>query len=150
MFYNSQGQFVADTLDAYDRIPTDIVPAGGRLPFELTLIYGEDIAHYTLSVSAESTTITPRQDFEFSNMTQSFQRDRFCASADFRNSGEDLTHSLEVAVVLFAGDDKVINVSDAEQPDLEEVAGGRRLNVQICVDPPNQNVARYEWRAWGR
>ena len=30
-----------------------------------------------------------------------------------------------------------------------EIVGGRTLSFEICIDPTNQNVTRYELRAWG-
>jgi hypothetical protein len=150
MFYDAGGALLADSLDAFIRTPTNLVPAGGRLPFELSLVGIESVAAYTLSVNAQVHPANPRQDFLFTNIAQTYARDRLCTTADFRNPGADLTLSLEIAAVLFDDVDRVINVSDAETPDLADVAGGRTLNVQVCIDPPNQNVSRLDWRAWGR
>ena len=51
--------------------------------------------------------------------------------------------------VAYDGQDNVVNFNDDFELDLQGVVGDQTLDFELCIDPPNQDVARHELRAWG-
>ena len=69
-FYDAQGQLIAGEESIIDYWPVDIIPPGGRLPFELTVLEIENAANFDLSVQSQPSGQTPHQNFEFSDLDQ--------------------------------------------------------------------------------
>jgi hypothetical protein len=67
-----------------------------------------------------------------------------------RNPGDALKSYLGLIAILYDSQGNVINFGDVVYGPPFFVVGDRTLNFKTCVAPPNQNVARYELRAWGR
>ncbi len=149
-FYGPQGQIIAGPLDTLGRWPTNLVPPGGRLPFELTAIGIDSAASYTLAIQSQPASALVRQDFEFIGITSTNLRERVCLGGEVRNPGPPLTEYLVVAAVLFDGDGNVLNLSDALRIDPIDLAGGRAVQLTLCASPYGQAVAGQELRAWGR
>ncbi len=147
-FYDAQGQVIADenTLDYW---PIETVPPGGQIPFELTVFGIQSAADFDLRVEAESSDDIPSQDFEFSDLSQVNEDDETCVSGKVRNLGEELQFYLSVVVVLYDGQDKVINFSDHYNHTPQNLVGDQTMDFKVCVDPLSQDVARYDVRAWG-
>lgn len=78
--------------------------------------------------------------------------DDYCLTATVHNTGPELTDYLVIAAVLFDSQDRVINLSAAYEPLLEEVSDGLAHECDSCVDPLGIDLtgARHELRAWGR
>lgn len=149
-FYDAQGQQVAgdDSTSAY--WPALVIPPGGDMPFEVTVDDVEDIANFELSVEAEPGGELPRQDFEFLDINQGLEQAAYCVGGALRNPGGGLQKYLIIALVLYDGQNKVINFGDYTEYGPTRITGEQTLTFKICVGPPNQDVARYELRAWGR
>ena len=69
-FYDEQDQVVADPGNIIDYWPIDLIPPGGRLPFELTALDITQAARYNLTLEAQSGSWTLQQNFEFSDIEQ--------------------------------------------------------------------------------
>ncbi len=67
-FTDDNGRTIDGEDYTYDYWPSDVVPPGGRVPFELEVYGVKSIQHYSLRVIAEPSGETPRQDFEFSEL----------------------------------------------------------------------------------
>jgi hypothetical protein len=148
IFYDGQGQVIADASKTYAYWPSYVVPADGSMPFELSV---EDIAsatRYDLSVEAEPSSESPRQDFEFAEVNQWTEDDTYCVEGVVHNSGNPLAEYLVVAAVLYDSQNNLVNFSDEGELDLE--AGSGNSPFEICVNLSNQQVARHELQAWGR
>jgi len=146
-FYDGEGQVVADEDRIYDYWPpVDVVPLGGRVPFELTVDGLQSAANFTLRVEAEPDGEAPRQDFTFSDLSQWEEENAYCVQGALDSPGDSLQSYLVIVAVLYDNQDNVVNFSDYYEPYLE---GNQSLTFEICIGPPNQDVARYELRAWG-
>ena len=150
MFYNALGQVVVNPAQTSGYWPVDELPPGGQVPFELIASGISDPASYILNVQAQTSTATPRTDFEFTRQGESIGDGLYCAQAAFRNSGADLISYLSIALVLYNNQNNVINLSEAFEPDMADVTGGQTLDMEVCADPLGLTVDHYEWRGWGR
>jgi hypothetical protein len=148
IFYDGQGQVIADKNDSYAYWPGYVIPPGGSVPFELRADGIREAAKYDLSVEALSSDETPRQDFNVSNVNQQTEDDSYCLQGEFSNPGSELQDYLIIAAVLYDGQDNVLNFGDYEE--FGTIGGGDASNFEICIDRPNQDIARYEVVAWGR
>lgn len=148
-FYDDTGQVIADG-NTSGRWPAVVVPPGGRIPFALTVPGSTGAVSFDLRVEAQPSSATPRQDFEFLEVTESAEGNATCLAGQLRNPGAALTASLVVGAVLFDSQDKVINYADQPQDAPETLGSGQTKAVKLCVDRLNQNVVRYELRAWGQ
>lgn len=148
IFYDGQGQVIADASQTYAYWPSYVVPAGGSMPFELIVDEIANAARYDLSVEAEANSESPRQDFEFAQVNQWAEDDAYCLEGVVHNSGEPLDKYLVVAAVLYDSQNNLVNFSD--NGDLGPEAGSDNSPFEICVNLSNQPVARHELLAWGR
>jgi hypothetical protein len=149
-FYNAQGQVVVTLIQTSGYWPVDVLPSGGRVPFEMIAPGTSDPASYTLAVQSQTSTATPRTDFEFTRQGESIGDGLYCAQAAFRNPGADLSSYLYIVLILYNDQNNVINLSEAYEPSLAEIAGGQSHDMEVCADPLGLTVDHYEWRAWGR
>jgi len=150
LFYDSQGQSIDDTFYTLD-YPINEVPQGGRIPFQIQLKNHPNAADVDLEVLAESGGDAPRQDFEFLEVNAVPQGDEYCVAGRVRNPGSKLGSYLLVAAVLYDGENKVINYYyDYFDDALPVLAGEQTQDGTVCVDPLQQEVARYELAAWGQ
>lgn len=148
-FYDAQGQVIADEGSAYGYWPVEVIPPGGHVPFELIVEGIQSAAGFDLSVEAQPSSATPRQDFEFSDLYQLDEGYGYCIGGTLRNPGSKLQDYLTVVAVLYDGQDKVISFGEY-YADPEYVVGDQTEEFEVCVDPHDQDVARYELRAWGQ
>ncbi len=149
-FYDEQGQVIAGEESTYPNWPINVVAPGQSVPFELFVYEITQAANFNLSVQAEPSGDAPHQDFEFADLKQKTEDGDYCVEGAVRNKGGELEDYLVVVAILYDGQDKVINYSDYQEFDLDGVVDGEAAEFEICVGSPNQDVARYELRAWGR
>jgi len=146
-FYDDQGQVVADPENVYNYWPAvDVVPVGGQVPFELAVDGLQSAANFTLRVEAEPSSEPPLQDFSFTDLSQRDEEGDYCVQGVLQGPGESLQAYLVIVAVLYDDQGNVVNFGDYYEPYLEE---DQSLTFEICVGPPNQDIARYELRAWG-
>lgn len=150
VFFDAQGQIIADDIDLSDYWSSDVLPNGGRTPFQLSVSGITSAASHNLSVETQPSTEPPRTDFQFLSIKQTNQQNDYCVSADLKNNGNDLSDYLIIAAVLYDGQNKVVNFSDWIEPAPAGIVGEDTYSFEICVSPPNAGVARYELVAWGR
>jgi hypothetical protein len=74
----------------------------------------------------------------------------YCVSGQLRNPGGQLNEYLVVGLVLYNAQDQVINFGTDEAISPEEISGSTTLEFEACTDSLDQNVGRYDIRAWGR
>ena len=148
-FFDAQGQMIADSNNAVDYWPVEIIPPSGRVPFELTVYGIQGIANFDLAVEAEQSTQMLREDFEFLDLIESNDGETHCVTGRLRNPGEPLQNYVVIVAVLYDDQDNVVNFGEFYEPVPGEVTGDTTLDFEICVTPVNLNVARYEMRAWG-
>lgn len=149
LFYDGHGQPIDNIFYTLD-YPINEVPQGGQIPFQIQLKDQPNAADFELQVMAESGGDTPRQDFEFLEINASPQGDDYCLAGKVRNPGGELANYLLVAAVLYDGENKVINYNyDYFDEALLALVGEQTHDVALCVDPLQQEVARYEFEAWG-
>ncbi len=149
VFYGDSGQVIANEDSILDYWPVDRVPAGGRVPFELTVSGIQSAADFDLNVIAEPSNRTPLQDFEVVELTPAVDHGLYCVAGRLRNPGDALESYLTVVTVLYDSQNNVINFSDYHKPVPRDIVGDRTLDLEICVDPLGQAVAHHELRAWG-
>ncbi len=147
--YDSGGQPIAAEDRMLDLWPIDVVLPGERVPFGLIVEGVQSSARLDLRVEAEPSSQTRRQDFEFTDLKQwTNQAGEYCVGGRIRNPGERLDHHLAILAVLYDTQDKIVNFGDEVEP-LPNIVGDQTLIFEICVQTLNQDVARYDLRAWG-
>jgi hypothetical protein len=149
-FYDGQGQVIAGPDEGYDFWPTQVVPPGGRMPFDLAVYDIQSAADFDLEVISQPTGETPRQDFEFLGVATSSANGSYCVTGKLRNPGGELSHYLVISAALYNSEDEVINFDILDVPTPGLVVGDEALSFSICVDTHNQQAARYELQAWGQ
>jgi hypothetical protein len=150
VFYDGQGQVIAGDRDVEGEWPIEVVLPGGRVPFKLVVNGIQGVANFELGVEANPSGITPRQDFEFVDLSQSREAGKYCVTGRLQNLGGELEEYLVIVAVLYNDQDKAINFDDYDEFELEYVIGGETAEFQLCVDDLNQDVAHHELRAWGQ
>jgi hypothetical protein len=143
-FYDDQGQVIASQERTTEYWPVEVVPAGGRVPFELAVNGIQAAANFRLWANSVPSSQNPRQDFSFSGVEQWDDGRAYCLAGQLENSG-GLDEDVVIAAVLYDSQGQVVNFGET----YESEAGAEPIGFEICVDPPNQNVARYELQAWG-
>lgn len=149
-FYDAQGQLIADKSSTFDYWPINVVPPGGAVPFELTVFDGQGAADYDLNVEAQPSGENTRQDFEFKDVEQRSEDGDYCLSGNLRNSGDELRDYLVIVAILYDAQGNVVNFDYYDEYNPAGVKGDNPSSFEICVPPPNQDVANYELRAWGQ
>lgn len=150
VFFDSSGQVIADYDDPLDYWPVEVVAPGDWLPFELTVYDVTSVARFDLEVFSRPNGQTPRYNFELSDLKPSNDDGEYCVSGKLRNPGGQLNEYLVVGLVLYNGQNNVVSFGTDEASSPEEVTGANALEFEACVDTLDQNVGRYEVRAWGR
>ena len=149
-FFDEQGQVIAGADDNLtDYWPIAAVPPTGQVPFELVASGLQNAADYDLQVEAEPGELLLRQDFEFIDVNLMPKEDKQCLIGKVRNSGSELQSYLVIAAVLYDAEGNVINYYDHLEQSIGNLKGDQTLDFEICVDPLNQSVARFEPQAWG-
>ena len=144
-FYDAQGQVVAGPDSTHAYWPGYVVPAGSSLPFELFVNGTHSIARFDLIAEAEPSSENPRQDFEFAEVGQGNDQGAYCLKGELRVRGDKPEDYLIIAAVLYDGQGNVVNFGDYSEFGVDD----DEVDFEICINPPNQEVARYELRAWG-
>jgi len=149
-FYDAGGQEIAGPDDSSDYWPIYIVPPEGRVPFELSLYGVSGVADFDLQIVTQPSNQTLRQDFQFSDLDASSVYGSYCVEGELRNPGAALRDYLTIAAILYDAQGQVVSFDSYDEFFPEDVVGDQTLDVQVCVDPLGQQVARYELRAWGQ
>jgi hypothetical protein len=144
-FYDAQGQLMADGDDILNVWPIEVIPAGGRLPFELAIPGLQNIADFDLSVQAQPNGQMPHQNFDFPEVNELIEDNYYCLTGQVQNLGAQLHTYLMVVAVLYDSQDRMINFSEYYEP----APADELSDFEICVDLINPDMARYELRAWG-
>ena len=120
------------------------------MPFELAVTTISEAANFDLSVEAEPSDETPRQDFEFSDIEQEVEEDSYCVAGELRNPGGELGEYLAIALVLYDSQENVISFSYYEELDPGWIEDDDTLEFELCADLLDQAVAHHTLQAWGR
>lgn len=147
-FYDGQGQPLVDNR-SLDYLPAETVPAGERVPFELTVIGAPAGANLDLSVEARPDSASPRQDFSIAQVAPFDQAGEYCLAGQVQNPGAPLASYLTIVAVLYDAQDGVIGFNSSYEPAGTGFSSGQPLQFTVCINPSGQPVARYEVRAWG-
>jgi hypothetical protein len=150
IFYDSQGRIIAGIADTEDYVPFQFIPSGGRMPFKLTVYDTQGVSDFELSVAAQPSSKSPRQDFELLDVEPSSGAGDYCLGGKLQNAGAQMTDYLVILAVLYNEDDNVINFGQYEASSPEDVLADEVLDFEICSDTFGQHVARYELQAWGQ
>lgn len=144
-FYDEQGQIVAGPDNTHAYWSGYVVPPGKSVPFELFVQDVQSIADFELIAAAELTSENPRQDFEFKDVGQGNEDGAYCLDGELKIRGDELEDYLIIAAILYDGQGNVINFGDYSEFEVDD----DEVDFEICINPPNQEVARHELLAWG-
>jgi hypothetical protein len=147
-FYDAQGQ-VIPPVAITDYWPTEAIPPGGQVPFELNVAGVPSAADFDLSVEATPSDQTPRQNFEFSDLSQSNEGGAYCLSGSLRDQGDEPQEYLVIVAILYDPQNNVVNFGDYYESDPQGEIDEHTLDFELCIDPLGQDIARHELRAWG-
>jgi hypothetical protein len=148
-FFDTQGQPMANTGPAQADWPGFVVLPNGAMPFELTVTGVSAVADYALTVEAQPSSQPPRQDFEFAEVEQKSKGSYYCVNGKFKNPGGGLRQYLALTAVLYDDAGNVVNFDYYSVYYPDGVEADPDLKFELCADPLNKPVARYELQAWG-
>lgn len=148
-FFDDQGRVIANQENTSEYWPVEVIPSGGHAPFELAVNGIQTLSNYKLWVNSQAANYSPRQDFSFAEVQQWGEEDAYCLTGQVENPS-GLQEYLIIAAVLYDGQGNVVNFSDDFKSDPAELDSDEGVDFEICIAPPNQNVARYDLRAWGQ
>lgn len=150
-FFDDQGQIIADQTSTTDYAPLEIIPPGGRVPFELMVNNIQSAADFELWAKSTPHDSAPRQsDFEFVGVNERDEEGSYCLEGALANRGGDLEEYLVIVAILYDDQGNMLGFGDDYQADLTEIVGDTTLDFDICITFPQADVSRYELRAWGR
>jgi len=149
-FFDAQGQVVAGADNIVDYWPFDIVPAEGRLPFELTVLDIQQTADFDLIVDSRPSDQSPHQNFDVANVEAWSDEGVYCLAGELENRGDFLNEYVAIVAVLFDDQNQMLGFGEYYEPEPEQGLTEFPLEFDICIDVIDQNVARYEMRAWGQ
>lgn len=148
-FYDAQGQLIADNNSVVDYWPVEIIPPGGRVPFELTVYGVQNVADFNLNIEAQPSNQTLNQEFTFLDLHERVELDSHCVTGRIQNLGSQLHTYLVIVTVLYNDQDRVIDFGEYYKPNPQDVGQDPALDFEVCSNALNQPVSRYELRAWG-
>ncbi len=149
-FFDAQGNEIGEENYIQAHWPSYVVPPhDASMPFQLLVNGLNGAADFNLSLAASSSSNTPREDFEFSDLKQSIQFNSYCVDGHLRNAGGQLQDYLVITVVLYDKKNNVINFQDEQIYNPAGVMGDQTYHFKTCVAPPHNDVARYDLQAWG-
>ncbi|MBN1219533.1 MAG: hypothetical protein JXM69_11435 [Anaerolineae bacterium] len=149
-FFDAQAQIIAGEESMVDYWPIDIVPAGQQLPFELTVFGLQNAADFDLKAVSQPSGQAPQQGFEFLDVAQWDDEGIYCLTGGLKNEGGPLQEYVVIIAVLYNDQSQVINFGEYYEPEPENGLAGQPLDFEVCVELIDQEVARYELRAWGQ
>lgn len=149
VFYDDQGQIIADAGSAIDYWPIDVVPPGGKLPFELSVPGLEAVDRFDLTLDAQPHAQSPRQDFEVLNVTEQQDGSGYCLAGQVRNPAAAPQLYLVVLAVLYDSQDHIINFGEYYAADPALITGEQLADFNLCIQSVSRRVARYDIRVWG-
>lgn len=148
-YYDGGGQKIPYGATIF-QLPINTIPQGGQVPFELIAEDLTDVASFDLGVMAEPGSEPPRLDFEFLDVAAAPEGAAYCVTGRIRNPGESLRDYLMIAAVLYDSQNQVINYQTSRQDSFGDLVGEQTKDFRVCANALNQQVVRYELRAWGR
>jgi len=149
-FFDNQGQVIAGEDNIVDYWPFDVIPVNGQLPFELTVLDIQQTADFDLVVESQSSNQAPHQDFNVANVEQWSEDGVYCLLGQLENRGSFLNEYVVILAVLFDDQNQMLGFGEYYEPEPVEGLTESPLEFDICIDVGDQNIARYEWRAWGQ
>ncbi len=151
-FYDEQSQLIAATSDKkrVDYWPSELIPAGERLPFSLKVLNIEFVADFELSVEAQPIEQMVHQDLEFSDVSEGKEFGQYCLQGRLRNVGSPL-QKVVIMGVLYNDQDQMLQFGEHKQSVSGIDLAAQPLEFEICFNLNNPNlIARHELRAWGQ
>ena len=109
----------------------------------------QGVADFNFEVQSEPGGDILREDFKFVDIHPSSEGEEYCLNGRLKNPGGQLQAYLMVTAMLYDGQDQVINYNYAFKPAPKQVVGDETLEVALCAKSHQQEVARYQLRAWG-
>jgi hypothetical protein len=115
----------------------------------LTIYDVQNIAKFDLSVAAEASNDTPRQDFEILGLSQSPDDEEYCLSGTLRNQSDAVGYLIIIAT-FYDAQDNVISFGEYYKPTAKDIVGNQTLDFEVCGDTHNLAITNYEVYAWGQ
>jgi hypothetical protein len=150
VFYNEKDQIIQDQIDSLSYVPVEVIPVGAHVPFELNIESDQPIYRLDLLAKSDPAGETPRQDFQFANVSQWEDTDGlYCLGGDVQNSGGSLQDYLVVVATAYNGQGRLVGFSEYAPTSSEIIESGQASPFEMCLDPLSQQVAHYELNALG-
>jgi len=150
VFYNKNNQIIMDELETLSYVPVEIIPVGGRVPFELIVESSEPIYRLDLYALSEPSGNPPHQDFQFAQVSNwTSPTNMYCISGQVLNPNELLEDYLVVLATIY--NDQGYVASFGEYSALLSVnANNPNSPFELCIDPLEQTIVHHELKALGR
>lgn len=148
-FVDPQGQIIANPENISAYWPVELVPAKGRVPFELFAEGIQSVAKFDIKFEAQPSSRIPRQDFVLTQEYQDKDELGLCVGGILENRGAELEDFLVVVAVLYDAQNQMISFGDSSiEPSL--ATPGQANEFEVCADSFNQEVSRFELVSWGK
>ena len=151
VFYDRDDQVIRDGIDTLNYVPVEVVPEGAHIPFELVVDSADPVYRIELVAISEPAADTARQDFQFVDVSQwQGADDMYCIGGQVQNPGSPLDEYLVVLATTYDGKGHVVSFGEHSTATPAEIVAGQSSPFSICIDPLNEQIARYQLWALGR
>ncbi len=151
-FFDGQGQLItaSGNKTTVDYWPGELIPAGERLPFKLTVFNIENVADFELSVEAQPVDQFVHHEFEFFDVTEGNKLGQHCMQGRLRNVGPPVQEVIVVGA-LYNDQDQMLQFGEYERSVSGIDLAAQPLEFEVCFNINNPAlIARRELRAWGQ
>jgi hypothetical protein len=149
-FFDSEGSLIAGEDQTYSYWPGYVIPAGGRMPFELIVEDASSLARFDLRVEAEPSEESPRQDIEFLDVQSQVSGEEYCLKGRLRNPGGTLQEYLIATATFYDAQDNVVGFGDYEEFGRASLIGDKTSPFEVCVETGGQTIVRHDLQTWAR
>ena len=126
------------------------MPVWAHVPFELDIESAQPITRLQLTAQSTPAMETLRQDFQFADVNQWTNQDgMYCLGGQVQNAGPSLQNYVIILATIYNQQGKLVSFSDDVPASPEVLDGGQTSPFEMCLDPLNQQVKRYELTALG-
>lgn len=150
VFYDRNNQVILDEIESLSYVPVEIIPVGGRVPFELVVESAQPIYRLDLYARSEPSGDPPRQDFQFADVTHwTSKTNMYCLGGKVLNPSPLLEDYLVVLATIYNNQGYVASFGEYSAL-LPASAGNQSTPFELCIDPLEQPIVHYELKALGR
>ncbi len=149
LFYNEQHKLIEEQVDTLSYVPVEVIPAGGRVPFELIADSTVPIYRVNLYAMSEPSGNAPSLDFQFSNVSHWTDTEMYCLGGEVQNTDTLLEDFLIILASTYNKQGQLASFGEYAVASPEIVVGDQTSSFELCIDPLDQYVTQHKLIAMG-